>query len=52
MKISSKAKLINCVSDLLCSFLVMVFYFYWTNQSGKKTEEIKKSVKLANYFTL
>lgn len=27
---TSTAKLINCISDLVCCFLVMVFYFYWT----------------------
>ncbi len=30
-------KLINCITDLLNSFIVMIFYFYWTNRSEKIT---------------
>ena len=49
---SSKPKMINCITDLVISFIVMVFYFYWSHDSAKRTEDIKKSVKLANYFTV
>lgn len=45
-------KLINCVSDLVSSFIVMVFYFYWTRRSDQITEAIKKSFKMPNYYTL
>jgi Na+-driven multidrug efflux pump len=31
-------KLINCATDLLNCFIVMIFYFYWTGKSEKITE--------------
>ena len=45
-------KIINCATDLVSCFLLMVFYFYWTGKSEKITDEIKKSFKMPNNFTL
>jgi hypothetical protein len=28
---SSKSKMVNCITDLVISFIVMVFYFHWSH---------------------
>lgn len=46
---SSSSKMVNVVSDMVCIFIFIVFYFLWLYRGDSLTEQVRREVKLKSY---